>query len=179
VLNWKQIDPESDVVVLNGSTLRRGEDYTIDPNGGVVAFTQALTQGTIARVNYRVTAGKAVQNNGGISVPLNLTLMERSGRSLGLTGMLKQGNGTSSNPGVTVVGMNMATEVGSVSKLTSQFMMSSLDDGGAGDKGDFWDRSALNLGNDMKYGDIQVKTSLIRTGQNFAGAKDYNLKQGQ
>lgn len=177
-LNWKQIDEDSEAVVMNGVKLRKGQDYNIDYKGGVVAFMQALSNGTIARVTYRYTRGKAVQNNASISIPLNLTLMQKTGRSLGITGLLKQGDGTSANPGASVFGLNMATGIGSISKLTSQFMMSSQDDTGNGEKGDFWDRAAMNLGNEAKYGDLQVKTSFIRTGQNFAGAKEYNLKAG-
>ncbi|MDO8682828.1 MAG: hypothetical protein Q7N50_05035 [Armatimonadota bacterium] len=177
LLTWKQIETESEAIVIDGIIAQRGADYSVDYATGMVAFVKPLRTGSMARVQYRCQIGKAVRNAAGISLPIELNLMSKSSSSLRFTGLYKESNPNQPNTAMTVFGLSGDRNWGAGTKISSMFLVS--DKQNAAEAGDgLWDRSGLKLSGSHNSGRAQVATSYQRSGEGFAGNKEYGLKTG-
>ena len=175
VLSWKQISPDSDKISVDGVPLQRGVDYTVDCASGTIAFNRALKAGAIARVVYSRNLATSVRAEGGLNLPIELSLLNSGSTSLRFTGLYKEG-ANQPNTGTTIFGFAADRSLGDTSKLNTMFLMSSGPDKGQGSG--FLDRSALRLGGTRTAGRLQFKSSYERTGEAFAGGKEYGVKTG-
>jgi len=79
LLSWKGIDHGSEVVSRNGRRLSANLDYTLDAATGVLKFATPLRASEIARVDYRITPGRASASAGGPGGPMQFSLLDRPG----------------------------------------------------------------------------------------------------
>ena len=75
LLSWKGVLNRSERVVVDGRTLTRGEEYTIDYAAGALTFTQPLRNGSMAQVTYEVDAKTAQRNPQTLQLPLDMELL--------------------------------------------------------------------------------------------------------
>lgn len=174
-LSWKSIQPESETIIVDGVFARRGVDYTIDYESGMVSFTKPIRSGSMAQAQYRLIAGKSVRNTGGLRLPIEMDILQRDSSSLRLVGLYKEADPNKTNSGMSVFGLAGNRNWGSATQLSSQFMVSSTDDTS---NVSLLDRAALNFGAARSTSRFQLKTNYKRTGESFAGAKDYGLTSG-
>lgn len=62
LLSWKGVRARSERVIVDGKTLRRDEEYTIDYAAGTLVFHQPLRKESMAQVTYEVDPSKAQRN---------------------------------------------------------------------------------------------------------------------
>lgn len=86
LLSWKGVRARSERVVVDGRTLRRDEEYTVDYAAGTLVFTQPLRQGSMAQVTYEVDARTAQRNPRTLQLPLEMELLRAARGNLALTG---------------------------------------------------------------------------------------------
>ena len=176
ILSWKNIEADTETVIVSGRKLVRGQDYAIDPAAGAVAFNTPLAKDSIARVTYKRMPGKAVQNGGGLSLPLSLRLLDRDTGSLDVTGLYRGGDPKSSGSGLAVVGLSGGMKLRSGSDLSSAFLISQSSAGSGGRKPGLSDRSAVRLVTTAGAGSASLNASFIRSGEHFAGAQEYGFQ---
>jgi len=175
LLSWKQIDPDSETVTVDGITAQRGLDYAIDYTAGAVAFVKPLGSGSIARINYRYTVGRATANAGTLSLPIELSILQRESSSLRFTGRYKEGAPDKPNSGSTVFGLGADRKWGEGGEVSSLFLLSNSDENR---DSRFWDRAAVKFGGSRSTGKLRLRTAYERSGEGFTGAKEYALKEG-
>ncbi|MDO8586940.1 MAG: hypothetical protein Q7T82_07850 [Armatimonadota bacterium] len=175
-LSWKLIEPESETVTIDGLLARRGVDYNINYESGTMSFDKRLRVESIVQVQYRCQVGKSVPNTVGLSLPIEMSLLQRDSSSLRFTGLYKEADNRKPNSGVSVFGLMGSRNWGAGTHLSSQFLTSSGQDT-PGTNG-IWDRSAFKLGASRTGGRLQVKTGYERSGESFAGSKEYGLTGG-
>lgn len=177
-LSWTQIDSSSVSIVLNGRTLRKDTDYSVDATDGIISFNSVLLNDAIVYVSYKKTSSSK-SNTGNVSVPVSLNLMQGKTSSLSVTGLYAQ-DSTSSDAGKTIIGVGGNTSW-SGGKVESLLLMSqqNTDTDGSSDTLSSWDRSAMKLGDTTNIGALKLTGSYARAGSGFLGAKEYSLQAGQ
>ncbi|MDW8105369.1 MAG: hypothetical protein RMK92_10200, partial [Armatimonadota bacterium] len=86
LLSWKGVRARSERVEVDGRTLRRDEEYTIDYAAGTLVFVQPLRQGSMARVIYEIDGRTAQRNPRTLQLPLDMELLRAARGRLALTG---------------------------------------------------------------------------------------------
>ena len=175
LLGWKKIESDSESVTIDGLAAHRGSDYKIDYDSGTMSFDKPLRAESIAQVQYRCKDGKSLRNASGLSLPIELSLLQRSSSSLRFTGLYKEVDPRKANSGVSVLGLAGSRSWGQSTQFSSQFLVSSGQDG---DKGSLIDRSSFKLAGSRSAGRLQVKTAYEHNGGDFAGNKEYGLTGG-
>jgi hypothetical protein len=175
LLSWKKIESESETVTVDGMAARRGSDYKIDYDSGAMSFDKPLRAESIAQVQYRCKDGKSTRNAAGLSLPIELSLLQRSSSSLRFMGLYKEVDPRKADSGVSILGLSGNRSWGPSTQFTSQFLVSSGEEGA---KGSFLDRSAFKLTGARNAGRLQVKTAYEHNGGDFAGNKEYGLTGG-
>lgn len=178
MLSWKNIEQGTDDLMISGRKLVRGQEYTIDCASGMIAFQEPLARGVTARVTYHKLPGKAVQNGGAVSMPLNAKLLNSDSGSLDLLGFYRGADGKSGAAGSTVFGLSGERKLGDKSTVSTAFITSQGDDKSGAQTG-LMDRSMLKLGTSSSFGQLAVKGSIQMVGQNFTAAKDYGAQQSK
>jgi len=176
-LSWTDFRTDSISVVINGRTLQKGADYTIDPAKGVIAFTSLLATDAIVRVSYQTQQGKSKRAVNGASIPVTLSLRNSASGSLNVTGLYIQNDAKNPDSGRSIIGIGGDRKWG-MGKLNSQFLISQVNDS-SGSKGGVWDRAAMKLGGDTSVGKFKFSGSYLHAGESFAGAKEYGTGVGK
>jgi hypothetical protein len=179
VLSWNNVDPDSELIVVAGRKMSRGNDYTIDYPSGSIAFSESLPQGAVARATYRRIPGKSAANAGGISLPLSMRLLNSDRGNLDVMGFYRNSGNNSADQGIGAVGFGGGLKFGAGSEVTSTFLVSQGDDAKTGQKSSFADRSAIKLGTTTSIGGLAFKASFARAGEQFSGSKEYGLQQAK
>ncbi len=180
MLSWKNIESETDNVLITGRKLVRGQEYTIDYGSGMLAFAEPVADRTMVRVSYHKLSNKAVKNGGELTMPLNAKLVDGDRGSLQMLGFYRGGGvAQNSGSGLSVFGLSGDRKIGDKSGLSTTLLFSPGNSNSPGDPGDFLDRTALKLGADTSIGKFALKGNLTRTGQGFSAAKEYNLQSAK
>lgn len=175
-LSWKPIDKFSDFITIDGRSVQRDLDYDINYASGAITFKEPVSSDSAIRIGYSYDPSKAVQNAAPMSMPLKIDLLKKENVGLQFNALYKQSaQGGTSNPGMMVYGLTGNTKL-KAGELNSMFLFSP--DQSGQDDSSFGDRAAMSFGGTTKMNKLQLSTSYMRVGQQFAGAKDYNLKQG-
>jgi len=173
-LSWNNIDAGSVVVVLNGRTLKKGDNYAIDCAKGTLAFTTVLLNDALVRISYTTTA-KSQQNSGKLNIPVTLDIFQRQDAALRVTGIYAQNDPNKPDSAKTVLGIG-GEKSWKNSKLTSQMFVSQAGDA---DKGGAWDRSAFKVGSENTFGALKFTGSMLRVGSDFSGGTETGLGVGK
>lgn len=178
-LMWKPINRFSEQVTVDGRSVQRDLDYTIDYSAGTITFHNPVSKDSVIRVTYTYDSAIAVQNRSPLSVPLTLDLLKKDNASLQFTGLYKQLDPNAKNSAdMMVYGLTGGTKIGD-SQFTSQFLFSPERQGvRGGEETSFGDRSAIQLGGTTETDRLTLKTSYLRVGEQFTGARDFKLQQG-
>lgn len=178
-LSYTNIDLDTLSVVINGRSLKRGDDFNIDPAKGMLSFNSVLVNDAIVRASYRIIPGKSQKNAAKLSVPVSLNIFQTQDSSMQVTGLFAQDDPKNPNAGKTVIGVGGERKwVGS--KLNSLFLVSQRsEDKAAESQGSMWDRAGLKLGGDTGFGALKLSASYLHSGKEFGGAKEYGLGLGQ
>ena len=178
-LSWTNIDPSSVVVIINGITLKKGEQYDIDCAKGIISFRSILLNDAIVRVSYSLIPGKSERNPGKISVPVTLSVFDRQDASLRVTGLYAQDDPKNPEAAKTVVGVG-GEKKWAQSTLTSQFFVSRRkQDDRLGTEASSWDQSAFRVGSQTTLGAFTFGGSMMYAGKQFAGGSETGLGQGK
>ena len=177
VLSWNNFDTDGISVVINGRSLRKGDDYNIDSSGGVISFNSVLATDAIVRVSYHVVSGKSKKTAGGLNVPVTLNLRSSASGSLKVTGLYTQDNSNDPNAAKSIVGLGGDRSWGS-GKLSSTFLVSQGSDGDSS-TGGTWDRAAMKLGGDTSLGMFKFTGGYQHSGEQFNGTKEYQMTAGK
>ena len=176
-LTWKQIDPDTESITVDGMRSRERSDYTIDCNAGTVTFRKPLRSGSIVRAEYRCSPNKAVRNSATLNLPIDLSLLQRDSSSLHLIGLYKGAAPNGPTYGTSVVGLSGEHGLGGASGVNAMFLVSSSPD----DKErptSTWDKAALKLGGSHEAGRLRLKASFAQAGGSFAGSNEYGFIPG-
>lgn len=177
ILNWKNINRFSDSVTIDNRLMQRDSDYQIDYAAGTVSFASTVSSKAIIRVEYSYDAAKAVRNRAPLNMPLTLDIYKRANQGLQFTALYKQPQAAANTaPDVLVYGLTGSTKA-KAGEMNSMFLFSP-DRPGETQKGQFGDRSAIQLDGTTKTDNLQLTTSFLHVGEQFAGSKDYKLQQG-
>lgn len=179
VLSWKNIEAQSEVIILSGRRLAREQDYTIDYTSGILAFNELVTPNTIARVTYRRVPGKSVQNSGGLSLPLDMNLFSSDRMNLNATGILNSGSGQGNSPGLAVIGLSSEMKLTESSNISTMFAVGENNSQSGGDNVGLADRSAMKVSASASTGVFGFSGSFARAGERFGSAKEYGLQEAQ
>lgn len=174
-LAWTDFDPGSVTVVVNGRTLRKGDDYRIDPTTGVLAFNSVLVSDAIVRVSYRIVPGKSKKSTKQLNVPVSLNVFQDKTTALRVTGLFAQDDPNRPDSGKTVMGVG-GDKVWNAGKVNSMLLLSQRNDA---NEGSVWDRAALKFGGDTQFGGFKIAGSYLHSGNVFGGAKEYGLALGK
>ncbi|MDH7481582.1 MAG: hypothetical protein QHH26_06355 [Armatimonadota bacterium] len=178
-LSWRPIEEGTENVQLNGIRLQRGKDYTVDCSSGTIAFSEPVDEKSIIRVEYSRDPKKAVQNTAPTVLPMTYDLLKKENSSLQLLGLYKQGDpNKQKSADLTVFGFT-GERKSKESTISSMFLYGSGGgSGGLNSDKSFLDQAALKLGGSTNTDNFQLRTSYMRVGEHFAGAKEYKLQQG-
>ena len=178
-LTWRKIEQDSESVIVNSSRMRRGDDYVIDYETGVLSFSRLVAVGAPVRISYRQKSGVSEKNDGKVALPIRLDLSQSERGGLSVIGLYKQNpqgaRSNSDSPGIGVFGLSGTRKLGKFGETSTMFLTGPA---GSGGEGRFWDRSALVYGAAGAAGKMSFKASFQRAGEQFAGASDYSLRKG-
>jgi len=179
ILTWKNVEPQSESVILSTTKLIRGQDYTIDYASGTVVFTEPVPDRAVARVNYRRIPGKSAQNAGGLDMPLSMRLLDSGRGNLDVMGVYTGGDAKGKGAGLSIIGLSSQMKISQDSSLSSTFYVSDVDNGSGGKKADFSDRSAMKLATSTALGKLSLNASFARAGEQFTSAKQHGFQQAK
>ncbi len=176
--SYKPVNRFSETVTVDGKIQQRDFDYTIDYASGAITFKKTVGTSSAIRIEYSYDPSKATSNKAPLSLPVSLQLAKKQGAGLQFTGLYRQGDRNVKNASDLVVyGLTGDSKLGTAGQLISMFLFNP-DVSNQANSGGFSDRSALKLGGTTSGNGFQLNTSYLRVGEQFAGAKDYNLQQG-
>lgn len=177
ILSWKPIDQNSESIIVNGRRLERGVDYTIDYASGTLGFMTAIDEKSIIRAEYTRDPAKAVRNTGSLVVPLTYDLLNKQNSVLRFTGLYKQGDPNQPKTDLTVLGVTGETK-SEAGQVSSTFLFTPSRSSEMQTDSSFFDQSAVKVGASTKNEELEIRGEYTRIGNQFAGAKEYKLKQG-
>lgn len=91
-LSWRNAQPGSDTVVVDGQLLQAGRDYTIDWPSGTIRFTVPLRVGQMARVTYSCNTPNAVRDVSERFLPLQWNFWQGENGFLRVSSLLRASN---------------------------------------------------------------------------------------
>lgn len=169
LLSWKGVRARSEQVVVDGRTLRRDEEYTIDYTTGTLAFTHPLRNGSMARVTYEVDAKTAQRNPQTLQLPLDMELLNAARGKLALTGSYTAPLGQAGKE-TTLLGLTGELLPAGSTQISATF----LTDVNARTR--LEDKSGLRLQALAKSDLAEWTLSYLHTGQQFSGAQAWKVK---
>jgi hypothetical protein len=174
-LTWKNIEPGSTILTMNGRRMVPGLDYNTDPANGTVQFSKPLKSSAVVRVDYRFQPGISTRNSTGNVVPLSLKILDGRTGSFQLDTLFRPPSGGTSNP--SDLGAHMLLSLGGGAKvagssLQARFFMDAQ--GGALDY-----RNALSITDSIKLSNTDVSLKYNRAGRKFAASQETGIAAGQ
>lgn len=169
LLSWKGVRPHSERVVVDGRTLQRVEDYTINYAAGTLAFAQPLRQGSMAQVTYEVDAKTAQRNPQTLQLPLDMELLNAARGKLALTGSYTAPLGQTGKE-TTLLGLTGELLPAGSTQISATF----LTDVNARTR--LEDKSGVRLQALAKSDLAEWTLSYLHTGQQFSGAQTWKVK---
>ena len=162
-LGWKGLRSGSEMVRRDGVLLSSPRDYTLDPNTGVISFTQPLTPQQLVKVSYQTVPGLALQNSPLVVIPLSWALYQNGKSALTFNTLFR---GTNSTPAASTSALLSSL---SFSGSTRAFSNSTLTSGLYLDMrgGDWLDRSALGIADKTHLAMADIALNFSRTGTHF------------
>lgn len=179
VLNWNNVETDSEMVIVSGRKLTRGQDYTIDYASGAIAFSEPLPQDAIIRVTYKGLPEKSKSTGGGLGAPLSARLLESDKISLDATGFYRGAGAATAREGTSVFGLSSSMKLRQDSDISSTFLITNGPLSQNGETPGLLDRAALKLGAATNIGGLSFKGSLARVGDQFGGSKEYGLQHAK
>jgi hypothetical protein len=177
MLSWKNIENETDSVIVSGQKLARGKEYTIDYTTGAVVFNEPLKKDEIARVTFRRVIGKAQANNG-TSLPMSLRLLNGDRANVDVLGFYNAGDGRNKQTSASAFGLSSGFNFGESSSISSTFITSQRGDSSDNDA-NLMDRSAMKLGASTSFGLFNLKGSFERAGEQFTSPGEYGFQHAK
>lgn len=169
LLSWKGVRARSEHVVVDGRTLQRNEEYTINYTAGTLAFAQPLRQGSMARVTYEVDAKTARRNPQTLQLPLYTELLNAARGKLALTGTYTAPLGQAGKE-TTLLGLTGELLPAGSTQISATF----LTDVNARTR--LEDKSGVRL-QALAKGDLAEWTlSYLHAGQQFSDTKAWKVK---
>lgn len=101
-LQWRPIDPRSELIVGGGRLLTPNTDYQINYAFGLIQLSQVIKRGESIRVSYTINPKQASRNDQPIAIPLEFNLVNRGSGSLAFAGIYNAGEGQN---GTTMLGL--------------------------------------------------------------------------
>lgn len=175
-LSWTNFSSDNVSVVINGRSLKKGADYNIDIEKGLISFNSVLINDAIVRVSYRTIPSKSKKATAGSSIPISLNLHDSGSGSLKMMGLYSQGDAKKPDSGKSVIGLG-GDRKWQKGKLDSMLLISQ--GGENADTADMWERAAMKFGGDTSLGKIKVTGSYLHSGQAFSGGKEYGTDVGK
>ena len=176
MLTWTEFLTDDISVIINGRSLRKGQDYNIDPSKGIIAFNSILLTDAIVRVSYRTIPGKSKRSSGQVSVPVSVNVFQGQDASLNVTGLYAQDDPNKPDATKTIVGFG-GDKKWANTKLSSQFFLSQKNDDT--NDGSAISRSAYKFGGATNLAGIDLTGSYLHSGKEFGGANEYGLGLGK
>ena len=176
MLTWSEFSTDDISVIINGRSLRKGQDYNIDPAKGIIAFNSILLTDAIVRVSYRTIPGKSKRSSGQVSLPVSVNVFQRQDANINVTGLYAQADPNKPDATKTIVGLGGDKKWAST-KLSSQFFLSQRNDDA--DNGSAMSRSAYKFGGETNLAGITLTGSYLHSGKEFGGANEYGLGLGR
>jgi hypothetical protein len=155
----------------------RGLDYDVDYAASTITFANPVTDLQVIRIEYVYNPQISTQISSPSSVPISYDVLKLDATSVQVVGVYKP-SAANAQSGLTVLGMNGATKVGSESVSTT-LLFSPTNPGTTGQpETSFLDQAAMKFGVDTKTKNFQLSTSFVHVGDQFNDAGDYKLQQG-
>lgn len=178
-LPWKPVARDSERIMVDTTPMKNGIDYRIDYGSGMIAFTDPVTVGKTIMVEYKYDPTIATRSTSALNIPLSLYLYKKENVGLQFIGLYKQSDQTKTiGSDMAVIGLAGNTKAKN-SDLSSMFLFNPGRPGVDGsDDGSFLDKSVIKLGSTTTTNALQLTTSYLRTGSDFAASKEYQLQQG-
>jgi hypothetical protein len=182
LLSWKGIEPESETISRGAKRLVRGVDYQLDLKTGALTFSSPLKMREIARVDYRITPGKAIANASAPPLPIQFGLFQRGGSALTFNALYrpdtvapldsKSGGTGAIRSGLMLLGFNGNFQMGRDSSLAGQLLLD-------GSGGNLFERSAVQFREQSKYRYGQFTASYTRAGAEFKASQETGINAGR
>ena len=169
-LSWAGLEPASDSVTVNGQTLFRLLDYSLDGRAGTITFARPLRPLELARVSYR-RLPTARPRPTSFALPLTMPMGSLLGANVQMS-YLYQGEGDRSQS--VVVGMQ-AERQGRLGALTSSLLVSQGQDPRTKDA---TRALALKLGGERRFRQGSFTASLTRADRDFAAGSRFGVTPG-
>ncbi len=169
LLSWKGVRPRSERVVVDGRTLRRDEEYTVDYNAGTLVFNQPLRNGSMAQVTYEVDPKTAQRNPQTLQLPLDMELLNAARGKLALTGSYTAPLGQTGKE-TTLLGLTGELLPAGSTQISATF----LTDVNA--RARLEEKSGVRLQATSKSDLAEWTLSYLHTGRAFSGAPAWKVK---
>lgn len=178
-LSWKPVACDSERITVDTTPMQKDADYQIDYSSGMIAFTQPVAAGKTIYIDYKYDPTIATKSTSALNIPLSLYLYKKDNVGLQFIGLYKQADQTkTAGSDMAVIGLAGNKKTGN-SDLTSMFLFNPGRPGSTpSDNSSFLDQSAIKLGSTTTMNNLQLTTSYLRTGSDFAASKEYQLQQG-
>lgn len=156
-LNHGGLVPGSETVTVDGSLLRRNQDYYLDPASGMLVFSEPVRMSQLVRVSYRYVPEQDKQRSSAGAPSMSLSFGPKT--SMGIT--IDQNAINNSSLDLLTYGLNVKTDLGGKSSMTNMMYTSSARESG---------RVSLNL-----QGEAQAKSDAPppKTGSLFVHNSDF------
>lgn len=178
-LSYVDFDPGSVRVVLNGRTLKKGEDYNVDAGKGLISFNAVVLNDVLVSVSYNLIPGKSKQNAGTVNVPVILNVFQRKDANVQVTGLYAQDDPRNPDATKTIVGLG-GEKTWAQTKIGTQFFVSQRNDPKEdAQTGGTWERSAFKVSSETDTGKVRLTASMLHAGSEFAGGKETGLGVGK
>lgn len=170
------IVPNSDLVTVDGSLLRRSQDYYIDPASGMILFSEPVRVTQSIRASYRYVPEQDQQRSAA-GVP---TMSLHFGQSTS-AGITYSQIATSGSLDLLTYGANLKTDLGAHSTMTNMMFVSSAKDSGRVSlslQGDPQTKAPVPTpktdsifvhNSDYQTGNLTVKLNYQDVGKDFSG----------
>ncbi len=182
LLSWKGIETESETISRGAKRLIRGVDYKLDIKTGALTFSTPLKMREIARVDYRIVAGKATANASAPPIPLQFGLFQHGSSALTFNALYRpetvapfgsqSGSPNGAKNGLTLLGFNGNLQMGTGSSLTGQLFLD-------GSGGNLFERSAMQFREMSKHRYGQFSAAYTRAGAEFQGSQETGIHAGR
>ncbi|MCS6949768.1 MAG: hypothetical protein NZ520_04810 [bacterium] len=169
LLSWKGVRARSERVEVDGRTLRRDEEYTIDYAAGTLVFVQPLRQGSMARVIYEIDGRTAQRNPRTLQLPLDMELLRAARGRLALTGTY---SAPVNQPGKETTLLGLTGEL--LPSGSTQLSLTFLTD--IEGRGRLEQKSGLRLQATSKSELAEWTLSYLSAGREFTGAQAWRVK---
>ncbi len=169
VLSWKGVRSRTERVVVEGRTLRRDEDYTMDYNAGTLVFLQPLRKDALAQVTYEVDPKRARRNPQTLQMPLEMELLNVARGKLALTGTYSAPLGQTGKE-TTLLGLTGELLPAGSTKISATF----LTDVNAPARLD--EKSGMRLQASSRSELAEWTLSYLHAGRQFSGAQGWKVK---